>query len=62
MKHNVNCRFTFQNVGQGLFYTGMIDSFNFVYDCGSENDVFRDLALSSYARGLNPRWVRVQFP
>ena len=27
--------FTFHNVGQGLFYTGKIDDFNFVYDCGS---------------------------
>lgn len=28
--------FTFHNVGQGLFYTGRIGKFNFVYDCGAE--------------------------
>jgi hypothetical protein len=38
----------FQNVGQGLFYTGALERFNFVYDCGSENDLFRDLAISTY--------------
>lgn len=28
---------TYNNVGQGLFYSGRIDDFNFIYDCGSEN-------------------------
>lgn len=28
-------RFRFMNVGQGLFYHGKIDDFNFVYDCGT---------------------------
>lgn len=28
---------TYNNVGQGLFYSGRIDNFNFIYDCGSEN-------------------------
>ena len=48
MKYSANCRFTFQNVGQGLFYTGTIERFNFVYDCGSENPVFLDQAIDTY--------------
>ena len=28
--------FTFHNVGQGLFYSGKIGRFNFIYDCGAE--------------------------
>jgi beta-lactamase superfamily II metal-dependent hydrolase len=27
----------FRNVGQGLFYTGKIGEFTFVYDCGSNS-------------------------
>lgn len=32
-------KFTFRPVGQGLFYTGSLENgtFNFVYDCGTEN-------------------------
>ena len=30
-------KFTFHPVGQGLFYSGSIGSFNFIYDCGSFN-------------------------
>jgi len=30
-----NVRFTFHNAGQGLFYSGRISGFEFVYDCGS---------------------------
>lgn len=29
--------FTFHGVGQGLFYSGKIHNFNFIYDCGSES-------------------------
>ena len=36
----LNTRFVFHNVGQGLFYCGKLaigrNSFNFIYDCGSE--------------------------
>lgn len=28
--------FTFHNVGQGLFYSGKVGRFNFIYDCGAE--------------------------
>ena len=30
--------FTFHKVGEGLFYSGRIDNFNFVYDCGAQCD------------------------
>lgn len=32
---NLQIKFDFHNVGQGLFHTGKIGYFNFVYDCGS---------------------------
>lgn len=33
-------KFTFRPVGQGLFYTGSLWNykFNFIYDCGTENN------------------------
>ena len=33
----VTASFTYHNIGQGLFYSGRINDFNFIYDCGSEN-------------------------
>lgn len=39
-------RFTFQNVGQGLCFTGKIDSFNFMYDCGSRAKKHLESVLS----------------
>jgi hypothetical protein len=48
MKANVE--FEFNNVGQGLFYTGEIDDFNFVYDCGSWNEVFLKSAIRAYKK------------
>lgn len=33
----VVCEFCFHGVGHGLFYTGKIGEFNFVYDCGSNS-------------------------
>jgi hypothetical protein len=35
MNGKTKFRFDFNKVGQGLFYSGNIDGFNFVYDCGS---------------------------
>lgn len=32
----LNLSFEFHNVGQGLFYSGRIGAFDFVYDCGSK--------------------------
>ena len=34
---NAHIRFSFEPVGQGLFYTGKIGNFNMVYDCGEKN-------------------------
>ena len=42
--------FTFHNVGQGLFYTGKINGFNFVYDCGSENKRHLNFVVDNFAR------------
>ena len=35
MQHLPNRQFIFHNAGQGLFYSGRINGFEFVYDCGS---------------------------
>jgi len=37
-KNKIDCKFQFYNVGQGLFYTGKIGDFNFVYDCGGDSN------------------------
>lgn len=50
---HINVKFTYRNVGQGLFYTGTIGSFNFVYDCGSENRRRLSQAASRYKRELH---------
>jgi len=44
--------FIFHNVGEGLFYTGQIDDFNFVYDCGAQriNRKHLNLAIGDYVR------------
>jgi len=44
--------FVFHNVGEGLFYTGQIDYFNFVYDCGAQpiNRKHLNLAIEDYVR------------
>ncbi|WP_259418027.1 hypothetical protein [Bacillus toyonensis] len=36
MIKRISSKFEFRNIGQGMFYTGQIADFNFVYDCGSE--------------------------
>ena len=42
--------FTFHNVGQGLFYSGRIEDFNFIYDCGSESKTHIQSVVSDYKR------------
>ncbi|MGB9858963.1 MAG: MBL fold metallo-hydrolase [Moorellaceae bacterium] len=42
-------QFHFHNVGQGLFYTGQIENFIFVYDCGSRS-------VTSVKRAID-RWL-----
>lgn len=42
-------KFDFHNVGQGLFYTGKINDFNFVFDCGSKTKIeFLNKAIKNY--------------
>jgi len=51
--------FTFHRVGEGLFYSGQIGDFNFVYDCGAQhfNRKYVNLAVSRYViqRLKNPK-------
>jgi hypothetical protein len=42
--------FTFHNVGQGLFYSGSIEDFNFIYDCGSESKTHIQSVVSDYKK------------
>lgn len=35
MIKRISSKFEFRNIGQGMFYTGQIADFKFVYDCGS---------------------------
>jgi beta-lactamase superfamily II metal-dependent hydrolase len=45
----IRCRFDFHPVGQGLFYSGRINDFRFVYDCGSESGRrYSEAAIASY--------------
>ncbi|MCW3983703.1 MAG: MBL fold metallo-hydrolase [Candidatus Bathyarchaeota archaeon] len=46
----VSARFTFHNVGQGLFYSGKINNFNFIYDCGSDNKNQIESVVENYKR------------
>ncbi len=36
----INFKFQFHNVGQGLFYSAKIDDFSMVYDCGAEKEKY----------------------
>ena len=47
-KKALTAEFTFHNVGQGLFYTGKVGNFNFIYDCGSERRTHLYSVISSY--------------
>ena len=54
---HLNGCFIFHNVGQGLFYSGKIESknkeFNFIYDCGSEKENQLKEVISDYLNHLN---------
>ena len=51
---NTYARFTFEPVGQGLFYTGRIGDFNMVYDCGELHGPMRIVNLiKDYKKNLN---------
>lgn len=48
-----DCQFVFQPAGQGLFYTGRVGKFNFVYDCGTNSkNTPLSTAIKSYASKL----------
>jgi hypothetical protein len=55
--HQVPIRhFIFHNAGQGLFYSGKIDGFEFVYDCGStRKQHLTDIVLDYKRRLLNEK-------
>ncbi|WP_143106771.1 hypothetical protein [Neomoorella thermoacetica] len=48
----IDCEFQFHNVGQGLFYTGSIGDFRFIYDCGSLPMAWAHKAVSNYLDAL----------
>lgn len=48
-------KFTYNKVGQGLFYTGQIGDFNFVYDCGSKDRDFLERAIEEYHKEIGTR-------
>lgn len=46
---DIRCKFAFHPVGQGLFYSGVIKKYNFVYDCGTNSHKrYLENAISSY--------------
>lgn len=48
-------KFTYNKVGQGLFYTGQIGDFYFVYDCGSKDRDFLEKAIEEYHKEIKTR-------
>jgi len=50
----INAHFSFHPVGQGLFYTGDVGGFNFVYDCGAKfKQKFLLQAIHGYQRQVS---------
>ncbi|MBU7010528.1 MAG: hypothetical protein HXS46_07540 [Theionarchaea archaeon] len=54
---DLDFRFDFQRVGQGLFYTGAINGFNMVYDCGSDYTKCLRGAVGQYKRTLHSNLI-----
>jgi len=52
MQQIPDAQFVFHNVGQGLFYSGNIDGFEFVYDCGSTRKQHLSNLVLNYKQGL----------
>ncbi|WP_440956174.1 hypothetical protein ACSAZK_04310 [Methanosarcina sp. Mfa9] len=63
MDTDVKFMFEFHNVGQGLFYTGKISEFNFVYDCGSlsspQKTDFLGNSIKNYKAQLNNNYLNL---
>lgn len=53
----MSIKFTYNKVGQGLFYTGQIGDFYFVYDCGSKDRDFLERAIEEYHKEIGPRQI-----
>jgi beta-lactamase superfamily II metal-dependent hydrolase len=45
-------QFTLEAVGEGLFYSGRMKNFNFVYDCGSQRKGAVDAAVDRYHKRI----------
>jgi len=42
--------FIFHNVGHGLFYSGKIENFNFIYDCGAKSNKYLKEQIIDYKK------------
>ena len=54
----IDSSFRFHPVGQGLFYSGHIGNFTFVYDCGTKNQ--RSLHLDPYIEQTSKYFKRIK--
>ncbi|MBU7046671.1 MAG: MBL fold metallo-hydrolase [Theionarchaea archaeon] len=59
MTVSIPVQFDFHDVGQGLFYSGDVGGFNFVYDCGSFKRNYIEDAVESYKDMLNKKPVHL---
>lgn len=57
MQNSPMTRFEFHNAGQGLFYSGTIGKFEFIYDCGSFRKDHLNSVLSTYKNRLTSKKV-----
>lgn len=58
--YKTDFRFDFNKVGQGLFYSGDIGEFNFIYDCGCGKDLLSNLGrkvIGPYKRRLRRKAI-----
>ncbi|MCG0277747.1 MAG: MBL fold metallo-hydrolase [Thermanaeromonas sp.] len=51
-QQRIDCEFCFHNVGQGLFYTGYVADFRFIYDCGSQIGACAEKAVLNYCSAI----------
>jgi len=54
----VVCEFCFHGVGHGLFYTGKIGRFSFVYDCGSSSSTTVCTKIERFSQNHLPEVAR----
>ena len=57
----ISLEFSFHNVGQGLFYSGLLNDFCFVYDCGSYQTTSANLqsVVSKFVNARNSRIINL---